>query len=560
MNIYIGSKLEEPLAASWPLVVGVGVSFVRCVLYEWAIMNDYSALKRRLLSSRLSSLFKATVALSLFIALACGGKKATRKSGLGSPGDYQGGAGGYFLSDKTCLDNSTHQVVSTYLFRMWSGSEVGVYKYVSPLATASASLSNDVISETVINLHEASSICLDQGTSSDCSEGTKIISKPVLLPICQDAFLFPRQSFEGVAISSAVSISRSFEFYKTVESQTLPKVSLVVLPLLEKSYISSGQIVRSDFELNNLAYVESFLAKPAFVILPTSQERQPLENLMTLNLWESSWTLAHEFGHHVLATISGVNKSALLVKDDVKRLNDNRLNGKIEDFSEFSVLSPNLMSLASSLMNQVFDIKLWAKVNLSVNHLLDSGPSTEGVRQVTNIDVWSGINEGFADLYATAASSGGQLTQGVPCIAVSRNPDNANFLTGEPKVLDESVLRQFYSSTVLAQPQNCSAPWFQGPHSIGAVIAHGLRKLSNLQGQSSVDFGRSLMVWARGLGRLAKGTPNLALSELTWEGIRSVLQISSPNANLNMDQCQSIYGVFPVWFEQWRAAGTLTCQ
>jgi hypothetical protein len=523
-------------------------------------MNDFSALKHRILTPTLRGLFKATVALSLFVSLACGGKKVTRKSGLGAPQDYQGGAGGYFLSDKPCLDNSTHQAVSTYLFRMWSGSEVGVYKYMNPMATASASLSNDVISETVINLHESSVVCLDQGTSSNCKEGTKIISKPVLLPICQDAFLFPRQSFEGVAISSAVSISRSFEFYKTVESQTLPKVSLVVLPLLEKSFISSGQIVRSDFELNNLAYVESFLEKPAFVIFPTSQERQPLEDLRTLNLWESSWTLSHEFGHHVLATISGVNKSALLVRDDMKRLNDNKIDGKIEGFSAFSVLSPTTMALASSLMSQVFDIKLWAKVNLSVNHLLDSGLSNVGVRQVANIDVWSGINEGFADLYATAASSGGQLTEGVPCIAVSRNPDSANFLTGEPKVLDESVLRQFYSSTVLAQPQNCASPWFQGPHSIGAVIAYGLRKLSNLQAQSSIDFGRSLMVWARGLGRLAKGNPNLDLSVLTWEGIRSILQISTPNANLNMDQCQSIYGVFPVWFEQWRAAGALTCQ
>jgi hypothetical protein len=512
---------------------------------EMVLMNEKTVLK--------NSLFKQPhykVLFSIFIglSLACEGKKVAKKSGLGTPADYQGGIEGYYLSDQACLDSGTGQVVSTYLYRMWNGSEVGVYKYTNQNSTVSSSLSSEVISETVINLHESSSVCLDQDSSGLCVEGTKVLSKPVLLPVCQDAYLYPRQSVEGVAISSAMSINRSFEFYKSLDSNALPKVSLVVLPILEKSYMSRGQVVRSDFELNNLAYVESFLQKPAFVILPTSRDRQPFEDLSTLNLWESSWTLGHELGHHILATVSGVNKSALLVKTDESILTRNFLTS-----FGFSLIPFNSIYQGVGF----HDFGNWLFMD---NDSIMNTRSLQSVRSVGNIDIWSGINEGFSDLFATAASSGGDLTRGVPCIAVSRNPDIGYFLTGEPKVLDAATLQQFHSTVSLSQSLNCSAPWFQGPHSIGAVIAHGLRKLSTLQGQNSIEFGRSLMLWAKSMGDMVRSTTTLSLSDLTWEGIRSVIKSPTRNVRLNLEQCQVIYQVFPVWFQNWQSTGTLTCQ
>jgi hypothetical protein len=483
--------------------------------------------------------------------LGCEGKKIVKESPLGDASQINEVLTGYQLSDRNCLESSENQRsrVGTLYYRVWDGSRVKTYSLSDQSLETRMSLSGGVIAETVMNVHQ-SNACTGPNRNEGCSDDSQTLSKPILLPICQDSFLYPRQSYEGVAVSSFANLLWIHKYYKSIEVGDLPKVSLVVLPALEKRYSVAGSDERREFQFDNLSFVDSFIDKPAFVIYPTSLSRQPGDNGTALNLWESSWTLAHEFGHLVLASVSGVQKSALVLHSqhsDSQFYSSRSMGSEFSPFPSSLVSSLSFWSKLSPLSSRGKDQSSWLNYQQPQNRI------------VSNQDVWSAVNEGYADLFATAASNGSALTQGVPCIAVSRNSDQAYFQTGEVKTMNSNVLAQFASVNSVTGGSNCAAPNYQSPHTLGAIIAYGIRQLSLSYGQDSTALGKTLLVWGRRMGEVVRQGGNLQMSRLVLEGVKSFSNQTGP-AVLATNQCQILYSVFPDWFREWQQSNQLYCR
>lgn len=487
--------------------------------------------------------------------IGCGEKKVANENPLGDSSQFNEVLGGYQLSDRSCMGALDGQKpkVGTLVYRVWNGSRINTYSFSDSSVESRGSLSGGVVAETVMNVHQSVD-CSGPGQNEGCSDDSKTISKPILLPICQESFLYPRTSYEGVAVSSFTNIFSIYKYYQSIERQELPKVSLVVLPALERRYTFPGGGERREFQFDNLSFVDSFLDKPAFVIYPTSSQRQPGEEPQALNLWESSWTLAHEFGHLVLAAVSGVQKSALLLNSNHQLMES---AWQLETIDVFSKFSRSFSSFLGSFLGfQKFGFHSLEPKNISA---LNSAFQLSA-RAVSHQEIWSAVNEGYADLFATAASNGSSLTQGVPCIAVSRNPDQGYFQTGEAKSMSTFVLSQFMASEPIPPARNCSAPGYQSPHTIGAIIAYGLRQLSLSYGQDSTALGKNLVVWARRMGDVVRRGGAFQMSELVFEGVKSFSNQSSHTVVLTTSQCQSLYTTFPVWFGEWQQARQLYCR
>ena len=501
------------------------------------------------------SLVVAAVLSLPWTLVGCGEKKVANENPLGDSSQLNEVLQGYQVSDRSCISSLDGQKpkVSTLVYRVWNGSRINTYSFSDSSIESRGSLSGGVVAETVMNVHQVVD-CSGTSQNEGCSDDSKTISKPVLLPICQESFLYPRTSYEGIAVSSFTNIFSIYKYYQSIEPQDLPKVSLVVLPALERRYTSPGGGERRDFQFDNLSFVDSFLEKPAFVIYPTSSQRQPGEEPLALNLWESSWTLAHEFGHLVLSAVSGVQKSALLLNSSHQLMDAGRQH---ESFDAFSKSSGGLFSFFGKFF--VFKQFSFSSLEPRSESFLNNSLQWNG-RMVSPQEIWSAVNEGYADLFATAASNGSSLTQGVPCIAVSRNPDQGSFQTGEAKSISTFVLSQFMASEPIPPARNCSAPGYQSPHTLGAIIAYGLRQLSLSYGQDSTALGKNLVVWARRMGAVVRRGGTFQMSQLVFEGVKSFSNQSSDTVVLATSQCQSLYSTFPVWFGEWQQARQLYCR
>jgi len=590
----------------------------------------------------------------------CRSERIIREDPLGNASDVSEVLTGYFIADKNCLVSQGLGNFSSLVGRHWNGNQIEVKPFSGSGFNSSRSLAGGIIAETLINLHQFTACKSTSPGSNDrsssvggCEGEPEVISKPVYFPICQDSYLYPRQSYEAVAISSAISISEANQFYLSLESAKLPQISLIVLPVLEKRIGLENGAEDRRFQMDNLAFVDSFLEKPAFVIYPTSASRQPGENAQSLNLWESSWTLGHEFGHLVLASISGVKKSSLLLDSSHKKAldasadatehldsenpfkNDSeelfmqrqihpRLKGfgrtalqfwhllepsdnfakinESRDGNNYQEFFPNYLSfrdfkkfLERNIFNDFFTKKkeklnfnthqsismhstpvrpedhslvddVFGQVSRQVLNRKQSGVDSlaksslsQVSRIVSNQDVWSAVNEGFADLFATAMSDGSSLTSGVPCIAQSRNPDYYLFQTGEPKVLNESLLNGFHSSEFSMPSSNCASPNAQSPHTVGAIIAYGLRMLSVARGDSSIALGKSLILWARKMGDYSRKNARIELRELILEGVKSFGAEAGTITHLNRAQCGYLMQVFPDFAKVWLSGGQVVC-
>ena len=274
---------------------------------------------------------------------------------------------------------------------------------------------------------------------------------------------------------------------------------------------------------NNLAYVAAYKQAPTFVIYPTSPADSPKNDATKLNLWESSWGLAHEFGHHVLRTHTG--------KAEISEnsLGDNEaIEGGAEFFPAPIETRGTYIALAGS--------------NRSV------GPREH----------WQAVNEGFADLFAFySLNQQEKLARNIPCMDISRDVTSAKFASGFPKSIDDSVMADYTSSDYISV-DHCRQPNFQTPHSIGAILAYGVNLLFQASQEVSQDgsekAGELLLRWADELRILANhGASEISLSEM----IRLAAVVAGESGNrLSSGQCDVIRRVFPVWQDDWFAPGS----
>lgn len=445
-------------------------------------------------------------------------------------------AGQYALADVGCQDSEadlTLDNTSTWQFDGTKSHEAGGFTAKSSNDTG---LSGDAISSSYFGLHVRQT-CTKSDGGLDCKAG-KLISAPKVLKVCQSNQHFSQTSYEGIGLTSLAHIEAAAKFYRTLEGSlsTLVRANLFVIPIVEKVVTNSANgRTGSFFESDNLAYLAEYVGAPAFLIFPKGATSSELGIWKNLNLWEAPWTLAHEFGHHVLRT-----------------------HTRVTSFSGLTAGRPQIASTASEGLIQLPDRQRGRDdMELQVER-------TAGGERVVDRDlIWDGMNEGFSDLFAFY-SRGAQPGQssGIDCFAHNRDVEEAAFADARPKKLDQGMLAAFMSTSKVSASRDCNVPNFQDIHILGAVIAHGVNELfadvakRSPNGDGAAIKGVLLLKWASRLETVAKRS-SFAVNDL----LLPALEVAAEGGlKLSAAQCGTVRTIFPVFADRWLGAGgNLTC-
>ena len=411
----------------------------------------------------------------------------------------------YFVDDLECMKGDGG-VVTRAPVHMWQGDSSRPINYTFNDTSARASLRGPSISESYYGLHQRAA-CTVEGGEVVCDGKATLEQEPKALKLCRPEGPYERASVEGVALASYANLATAYEFYVSLpdHSPTLLKSRMLVLPTIEKVYEQNG-VTKRSVSTDNLAYTPEFAGQPAFIIYPKGRRAKQDGLWEGLNLWELPWAMAHEYGHHIFRTHTGV--TSLGDEEGAKSIN-------------------------APLPIQSFDDE-----------------NTSGLRSVSGTEYWGATNEGYADLfsYYTFGAEAG-LVKGVDCFDQNRATESGSFANGDLKRLDDEIMNVFMSSTKAERSEGCKNPYYQDIHAIGAIIAYGVNRLFDTavkadQGAAAAPAKAALLLaWAERLGAVAKAT---AAANLNFDLILSeALQVTTDAGATRADVCAVMQDVFP---------------
>jgi len=434
----------------------------------------------------------------------------------------------YFVEDLACQDGEgLNEMGEQDVHRFDSGStaaEIHSFKGFSSRST----LKGPGLSQTIYNFHQQSK-CITSGGTENCGSGTIVVKSPKKLKICNADRNFSRASVEGVTLSSMSSLDKAYKFYLSIPNarESLRDVSLIVLPIVEKltsqkDSAGNDTTVRS-ITTDNLAYAPNFDGRPAFVVFPKSRNAVTKGRWKNLNLWELPWGMSHEFGHHVFRSHTGVEK----LPGTTTNVHGLAINMPIHsiDFDDSDDRSS----------------KQYSGLNL--------GGRTVGPEQI-----FSAVNEAYADLFSFySLGEAENLIKGVDCFDKNRDTTSTHFANGAAKIISEETI-ELFTSPERFRFNSCEGPDFQDPHSLGAVIAHGMMRLykarAEVSGATSGQQAGWLLAWADAIGSSirSRGRVAVSFSNLLGLGIKG---IAESDGSLTQSQCDIINEVFPAFADKW---------
>ena len=530
-------------------------------------------------SSKIGLFLAVTVAA--VAANACGSKgQGSNSNPERNPTDTteiahnQDGTDAFGFDDASCQNQAmgANAVVEAGLFEWHQGK---INKITAPLTavTSSPSLGSRHITKTSYGLREHA-LCELSGSQIVCPDQFQVLEEAKPLKICHDHANFPRTSYETVALAGLYTLNTAYEFHNALPAHlnNLPLTELVVLPRVERSFsfnnANGSSETRVSLITDNLAYVPSYRSGPAFMIYPKSQKAEDSGLWKNLFLWEVPWALSHEFGHHVLRTYALGGNSTLALAESANGTSDRLMDATppMFDWSRIGFRAAGSGSLASPLMNMV-----------SGFGIIFGTPAPPTGRSVGPALYWGAINEAFADLYAryTRNSEDGQL-RGVDCFSGSRDVESAVFGDGTAKVYNDRVKGIFLSTQEVDGSDSCSAPDFQGIHSIGAIVAHGVdavfestvqdiatKRNFGSEAEKSIFKGNMLLLWAKKMGAQIRSNSQVTLGSFVQGAFIVVAEARTaqgfPARELGSSQCRALQAVLPALVPDVLANGGLHC-
>ena len=472
------------------------------------------------------------------------------------------------FEDASCQSQTsgTNAVVEANLFEWHQGQ---IQEILSPMTavTSAPVLGSRHITKTTYGLRERAN-CELIGSQITCPDDFQVLEQAKPLKICRDRANFPRTSYETVALAGLHTLNTAYEFHNALPSHmvNLPSTELVVLPRVERSFsvrnANGSNETRISLITDNLAYSPAYQSGPAFLIYPKSQKAEDNGLWKNLFLWEVPWAMSHEFGHHVLRSYAlGGNNNLALSGDNLFEATP-----PLFDWSRIGFRASGSGALPSPLMSMANGFGI-----------IFTNPAQPAARSVGPALYWGAINEGFADLYAryTRNSEDGQL-KGVDCFAGSRDVELPAFGDGTAKVYDERVQGIFLSTQNLDGSESCSAPDFQGIHSIGAIAAHGIdavfestaadvatKRAFRSTSERSLFKGDMLLRWAKKMGNQIRSNGRVTLGLFVRDAMVVAAETRAtfgfPAGELGAGQCQAMRAVLPALVPEIVGNGVLRC-
>lgn len=236
-------------------------------------------------------------------------------------------------------------------------------------------------------------------------------------------------TYEHAASTILNQIRKTDILLKEQTSLTLSKVNIRVVPLIKeklKKYDGKTVTLRDAYIVNNAYY------KPQgkeILFFPQGIDEFDQIPYGGVPLWNIPFVVSHEYGHHMFRELLGdkAHKKAHLCFSKAKK---NRVSKK----------------------------------------------------PISNEELVSAVNEGFADLVGQISSHTSFTFDGVPGFEMTRDLNSSNFQNGVAKKLSQRHV-QF----ILNSKQNYD------PHYLGAILAHGI--YTAMKNADIVHF-QSLIDWA----------------------------------------------------------------
>ena len=136
--------------------------------------------------------------------------------------------------------------------------------------------------------HEQGRYCLDANLHP--APWQKVPKSGGKLNICDREMDYPRESYEHVALVTAMHLQKAQRFLQRSTAQDLPTMSLLILPFFRTLYKDQDGHPQQRLNYRNIIY---FPASKSLAVLPDK------DNFAGRGLWESSFIMAHELAHHV---------------------------------------------------------------------------------------------------------------------------------------------------------------------------------------------------------------------------------------------------------------------
>ena len=381
----------------------------------------------------------------------------------------------YFVDNLACQSGADDDAVAAFgtesVFA-WQGDHTAATDVSFKGTSSVPSLRSAAIQASIFDFHQQQD-CGNATSTAACNGAVKTVGQQKSLRICDAGKQFSRISVEGVALSGLANLNAARAFYATVPGASaaiLPSY-LLVLPTIEKVVSdAAGAVVKRSVSTDNLAYSANYGGSPIFVIYPKGKQAENDGLWKDLNLWEIPWGLAHEFGHHVFRTHTGV------VKLGQSSAADRKENG----------------------LGDLLPIHAFPKDDDDQSFGLTDSHDVGGE------DVFNAVNEGFADLFAYYVYGGkAGMTKNVDCFGLSRDVSSGDYGTGRAKTLDQEVVGTFFSKTALLPPAPCSTPSFQDVHAIGAIFAYAVDQIFDQKAPGDARAKAGLLIkWAEGIGEV----------------------------------------------------------
>ena len=118
---------------------------------------------------------------------------------------------------------------------------------------------------------------------------TKINKSGGVLRICDADQSYPRESFEHIALVTAMHLQKAQRFFTSSTGQDVPSMSLLVLPFFRTIYTDKEGGQKQRLMYRNIIY---YTASKTLAVLPDT------DSFYGRGLWESPFIIAHEFAHH----------------------------------------------------------------------------------------------------------------------------------------------------------------------------------------------------------------------------------------------------------------------
>ena len=198
----------------------------------------------------------------------------------------------YFLYDHACQTDA--QPTSTN-----APTHIYLTDFEQPLALNNSQqlLSTSLIDTTFYGetyqrqcyfYHEQGHYCLD--TNLHPAPWKKISKSGGKLRICDTEQNYPQESYEHVALVTAMHLHKAQRFLQRSAAQDMPPMSLLILPFFRTLYKDKDGRPQQRLNYRNIIY---FPASKSLAVLPDR------DNFSGRGLWESSFIIAHELAHHM---------------------------------------------------------------------------------------------------------------------------------------------------------------------------------------------------------------------------------------------------------------------